>query len=79
MSATFPRLRIDQLMSFCWKLLLPMALLQIVLNGLILVYKWPDWTLLLTSGAALVLTAFLIYDATRLRAPVRAAPREATP
>ena len=78
-SATFPRLRIDQLMSFCWKLLLPMAFLQIFCNGLILVYEWPDWTLLLTSGAGLVLTAFLIYDATRVRAPVRAATGGVTP
>jgi NADH-quinone oxidoreductase subunit H len=79
MSATFPRLRIDQLMSFCWKLLLPMAFVQIFFNGLVLVYKWPDWVLFLTSGGALVLMTFLIYDATRVRAPARAAPREATP
>ena len=71
-SATFPRLRIDQLMGFCWKMLLPVAFLQILLNGLLLVYKWPDWTLLLTSGGALVFMAFLIYDATRLKEPARA-------
>jgi NADH-quinone oxidoreductase subunit H len=78
MSATFPRLRIDQLMGFCWKLLLPMAFLQVFLNGLLLVYKWPDWTLLLTSGGALVLTAFLIYDATRVKTPARAPARGVT-
>ena len=75
MGATFPRLRIDQLMAFCWKILLPMAFLQIFLNGLILVYEWPDWTLLLTSGGALVFTAFLVYDATRRRVAVRAPVR----
>jgi NADH-quinone oxidoreductase subunit H len=78
MSATFPRLRIDQLMTFCWKILLPMAFLQIFLNGLLLVYGWPDWTLFLTSGGILVLTAFLVYDATRLKTPVRAVAGEVT-
>jgi NADH-quinone oxidoreductase subunit H len=33
--ATLPRLRIDQLMSFCWKLLIPMALLNIILVALL--------------------------------------------
>jgi NADH-quinone oxidoreductase subunit H len=77
-SATFPRLRIDQLMGFCWKLLLPVAFLQIFLNGLLLVYEWPDWTLLLTSGGALVFMGFLIYDATRLRQPAPVPAREVT-
>ncbi len=77
-SATFPRLRIDQLMGFCWKLLLPVAFLQIFMNGLLLVYEWPDWTLLLTSGGALVFMAFLIYDATRLREPAPVAAEGVT-
>lgn len=54
---TVPRLRIDQLMSFCWKVLLPMSILQLLLNGFILVYDWPEIWLTVTSGlggAALV-------------------------
>jgi NADH-quinone oxidoreductase subunit H len=56
-----PRLRIDQLMSFCWKLLIPFAFLQIFLNGLVLVYEWPDGLLFVTSGAGLALLMYVIY------------------
>jgi uncharacterized membrane protein YvlD (DUF360 family) len=37
-SATFPRLRIDQLMAFCWKILMEVAFLQIIITGIVLVY-----------------------------------------
>ena len=63
---TFPRLRIDQLMSYCWKVLIPLAFLQIFLNGLVLVYDWPDIFLLLTSGAGLALAWYIIYRAVRV-------------
>ena len=58
---TMPRLRIDQLMSFSWKVLLPLVFAQILVNGLILVYDWPDILLLLTSGAGVV-ALFTIID-----------------
>jgi NADH-quinone oxidoreductase subunit H len=35
--ATLPRLRYDQLMALCWKVLLPLALLNILVTGTILV------------------------------------------
>jgi NADH-quinone oxidoreductase subunit H len=63
---TFVRLRIDQLMSFCWKVLVPFAFLQVLLNGLVLVYGWPDGILFLTSGAALLLAGAIIYRSVRL-------------
>ena len=49
---TLPRLRIDQLMAFCWQVLLPFAFLQIIINGWVLVYGWPDWVMGVTSGLA---------------------------
>ncbi len=33
---TYPRLRVDQMMSFCWKVLLPLAFLNILVTGLVM-------------------------------------------
>ena len=65
MRASMPRLRIDQMMAFCWQILLPFAFLQIIINGLVLVYGWPDWTLGVLSGAATLAAAYLTYRAAR--------------
>jgi NADH-quinone oxidoreductase subunit H len=65
MRASLPRLRIDQMMSFCWQLLLPFAFLQIIINGLVLVYDWPNETLILLSGAAAAGAIYLTYRAAR--------------
>ncbi len=63
---TVPRLRIDQLMSFCWKALLPLSLVQLLANGFILVYDWPQQWLTVTSGAgAVALVALIIARAVR--------------
>ncbi len=37
--ATFPRLRIDQMMAFCWKVLVPLSLVAVALTALII--KFP--------------------------------------
>jgi NADH-quinone oxidoreductase subunit H len=68
-SATFPRLRIDQLMAFCWKILLPFGFLQVMINAIVLVYidsETPrNIVLILTSAALLVAMSYVIYMATR--------------
>lgn len=52
---TYPRLRIDQLMSFGWKLLVPISFINIVITGTVLFYGWPMW--ILTTLSLLVLGA----------------------
>ena len=59
--ASLPRLRIDQLMAFAWQVLIPFAFLQMILNGFVLVYDLPDWTLGVMSGAATIAAAYLTY------------------
>ena len=58
---TFPRLRIDQLMAFAWKVMVPLSFLTIVITGIYQFYDWPAWSLSLMSLSGLLLIAFLIY------------------
>ena len=55
-----PRLRIDQLMNFCWKVLIPLALLQIFANGFILVYELPKFLLTLSSVSLMIALVFIV-------------------
>jgi NADH-quinone oxidoreductase subunit H len=73
MRGSLPRLRIDQLMALCWQVLLPFTLVQIMFNGLVLAYDWPDWTLTITSGVAAAAMIFVVYQAAR-REGVAVAP-----
>ena len=58
---TYPRLRIDQLMSFAWKLLVPLSFINIIITGLFLFYGWPVWSLTLMSVPFLLGTFYIIY------------------
>jgi hypothetical protein len=73
--ASFPRMRPDQLMSYAWKVLIPFALYQIFVNGLVIVYDMPDIFFLVFSGAG----AFaLAYSAIYITRRGEGGPRELT-
>ena len=57
---TYPRLRIDQLMSFGWKVLTPLAFLNVILTAVYQFYGWPSWTLTLMSVVAMAVPFWLL-------------------
>ena len=73
---TFPRLRIDQLMSFAWKVMVPLSFLTIVTTAVYRFYNLPAWSLTLMSLAGLAVVGYVIYrratGPSRLAAQVRA-------
>ena len=58
---TYPRLRIDQLMAFGWKLLVPLSFINIAVTGAVLFYGWPLWSLTLISLVLLAGTFYIIF------------------
>lgn len=55
---TYPRLRIDQLMAFSWKVLVPLSFANIVVTGIVLYYGW-HWFLLTVISLILLAGLFL--------------------
>ena len=62
---TYPRLRIDQLMAFGWKLLVPLSFINILITAIVLFYGWPLWALTLISLVLLGGTVGLIFKVPR--------------
>lgn len=58
---TFPRLRIDQLMAFAWKVMVPLSFLSVVMTAVYKFYEWPAWSLTLMSSAGLLVVGYLIF------------------
>ena len=71
--ASVPRLRIDQLMSFTWKILLPLMFAQVLINGLVLVYDWPEIVLTVTGLVGVLVLVMAVDRAVRHPRP-RPAP-----
>jgi NADH-quinone oxidoreductase subunit H len=57
--ATYPRLRIDQLMALGWKWLIPLSFAAVVATSFQLFYDWPQWVLTVLSLAILITPIWL--------------------
>jgi len=70
--STLPRLRVDQALSFAWKFLLPLSLINLVLTAVTTVL-WPDISSWVTVPVSLVTGAMLIVLWSRFFKPGRQA------
>ena len=66
---TFPRLRIDQLMSFAWKVMVPLSFYTVIIAAVYRFYGWPWWSLTMLSTAGLLVAGWIIYR--KMTAPAR--------
>jgi len=57
--STLPRLRIDQVMGFAWKFLLPLAFINLLITGIQIVV-WPNISQWVIAGVNIILAALLI-------------------
>jgi NADH-quinone oxidoreductase subunit H len=53
--ATLPRVRMDQLMDFGWKVLIPLTLANLFVTGMFVAFGWPSYALAALNWALLLL------------------------
>ena len=58
---TLPRLRVDQLMSLAWKIIIPLSFVNIIMTAVYLYYGWPWPTITLASSAVTAGAGYLMY------------------
>ena len=58
---TMPRLRVDQLMSLAWKIIIPLSFANIMMTAVYLYYGWPWPTLTLASSVVTIGAGYLMY------------------
>ncbi|CAI8018190.1 NADH-quinone oxidoreductase subunit H [Geodia barretti] len=66
---TFPRLRIDQLMAFAWKVMVPLSFYTVIIAAVYRFYGLPWWSLTILSSAGLAVAGWIIYR--RMAGPAR--------
>ncbi len=64
--STLPRLRIDQVMAFAWKFLLPLALINLIVTSLQVILGWPEASPWLMVFLNLAIMAVLVILWSRL-------------
>ena len=59
---TFPRMRIDQLMSFAWKVLKPLSFANVIFSSIVIFYDIPLLVLSIINILVTVLIGYVLYN-----------------
>ena len=59
---TFPRMRIDQLMSFAWKVLIPLSFANVIFSSIVIFYDIPLLVLSIINILITVLMGYVLYN-----------------
>lgn len=64
---TLPRMRIDQLMTYCWKFLLPLAFINLLLTGVYLMFSLTIFLVTAVATAIAVYGGYTVYRGRAVR------------